>query len=255
MTIAVRLRSLARTPAFSLAVIACWSLGLAAAVVTSSLADSYFVRPPRHVVDPTHVYRIYGRVEREHDETPSTATRFAYQTFTDVSEAQPTARFAAYVTSTLPTAFAGADVELNVAAVSRGYFTMLGPRPAMGRFLDSSAAAPEVVLSQRAWQRYGGVFQDHTPKTIRISSRTFNVVGVAPQGFDAGEAPAVDAWVLLDDFADVLRGPDWRSNRGWWLSILVRLPPELNAHDYATPLSQLFTRSLGGEQGPLSRSR
>jgi macrolide transport system ATP-binding/permease protein len=72
--------------------------------------------------------------------------------------------------------------------VSANYFSALGLRPALGRFLrpeETSRAgdAPVVVISHDYWQTRLGGAPDALGRTLRVNSQELTIVGVAPPGF------------------------------------------------------------------------
>ena len=81
-----------------------------------------------------------------------------------------------------------------------GYFGVLGIPPALGReFLSEEDSAegghPVVILGHGLWQRRFGGRGDVLGRTLKISSVTYTVVGIAPAGF-SGTIPGLqpDFW-------------------------------------------------------------
>ena len=72
--------------------------------------------------------------------------------------------------------------------VSGNYFSVLGLRPALGRFIRPEEVAraggePVAVISHEFWQtRFGGAATAQG-QTIRVNGRDLTIVGVAPRGF------------------------------------------------------------------------
>ena len=72
--------------------------------------------------------------------------------------------------------------------VSGNYFSGLGLRPAMGRFIrpdeaDVAGAEPVVVLSHDYWQTHFAGDAAAIGRTLQINESRLTVVGVAPEGF------------------------------------------------------------------------
>ncbi len=93
----------------------------------------------------------------------------------------------------------GARVVSGVQA-SDNYFSVLGVRPALGRFFspaeDAGGASPVAVLGHTLWQREFNADPAVLGRTISLDSRVFTVIGVAPPGFSGtfvGVGPEV--WV------------------------------------------------------------
>ncbi len=108
--------------------------------------------------------------------------------------------------------------------VSGTYFTDLGLKPAVGRFLQADEAStpggqPVVVISYEMWQlRFSGR-ADVLGQTLRVNDRPLTIVGVTPDGFQGTVvavkfdlwAPATLAPVLLNGSQEL----EDRSSRGY----------------------------------------
>jgi len=87
--------------------------------------------------------------------------------------------------------------------VSGNYFSALGVNPVVGRgFLPEEDAAPGAypvaVLSHGLWTRQFGRDPQITSRTISLNGRPFQIVGVAPPGFQGlNELFAADVWVPM----------------------------------------------------------
>jgi predicted permease len=71
--------------------------------------------------------------------------------------------------------------------VTENYFTVLGMRPAAGRFFRADdapqGANPFVVLSYESWRRRFQGDRDIVGRVVRINGTEFTITGVAPRGF------------------------------------------------------------------------
>jgi predicted permease len=72
--------------------------------------------------------------------------------------------------------------------VSGNYFSGLGLRPAMGRFIrpdeaDVAGAEPVVVLSHDYWQTRFAGDAAAIGRTLQVNDRQLTIIGVAPEGF------------------------------------------------------------------------
>ena len=89
-------------------------------------------------------------------------------------------------------------VQLRRSLVPGGYFDLLGTRPLIGRALrpddDARGAAPVVVLSYNAWQRFFGGTRDVIGRRLILhyDDTPYTVVGVMPLGLDYPQG--VDFW-------------------------------------------------------------
>jgi putative ABC transport system permease protein len=117
--------------------------------------------------------------------------------------------------------------------VSENYFTALGLRPALGRFLLPEEVArpggePVVVISHDFWRtRFAGA-TSAVGQTVRVNDRDLTIVGVAPRDFQGTVlgltfdlwVPATLAPVLLNGSREMVD----RSLRGY--SLMGRLQPD-----------------------------
>jgi predicted permease len=82
----------------------------------------------------------------------------------------------------------GRDIRVFGTLVSDNYFSLLGLRPALGRFFQPEestrpGAAPVAVLSHQFWRRHYGDDPAVLGRTLRLNGRVLTIVGVAPEGF------------------------------------------------------------------------
>jgi predicted permease len=88
--------------------------------------------------------------------------------------------------------------RLTGAAVSVGYFKVLGVAPALGRVFgaddDRPAAAPVVVLSHALWQRRFASDAAIVGQVIQFDGQPAQVIGVMPDGFHGAVIDA-DVWM------------------------------------------------------------
>jgi putative ABC transport system permease protein len=237
-------RTLRRRPRFALGVIACWTLGVAAAATTSSLADAFFFRPPAGVTNPEQVVRLY---EQPKDGEVATATKFSFPQFASIARALPAADVAAYATSPEPVVLQELSTTLNVGFVSAGYFRLMGTKPVVGTLITASepgVSTSSITISDRVWRKYFGARTEIVGQRVRIRSHVFTVAGLAPRGFSGGEAPSIDAWVALDAAADLMKGKEWRTAEAWWLTVVARVTERGDV----TPLEAAASAALATER-------
>ncbi|WP_321470578.1 ABC transporter permease [uncultured Paludibaculum sp.] len=226
-------RTSAKSPAFTLTVVATLALGIGATTALFSVAHAVLLRwlpvahPQELVVlarDPNQPYVPHGRADylRLRD--------YAGQSFQGVAAAHEsgTAGF-----SMEQAGHSGAPIIVNLAYVSGTYFGVLGVQPTAGRMLvKEDEAAPGanryVVLDHGFWQRQLGGDLTVLGRTVRLNSVLCTVVGIASPGFhgtQVGNTP--DVYVPLTLYPSLV--PTMRNNwdRRWrqWLTITARLRP------------------------------
>jgi len=145
----------------------------------------------------------------------------------------------------------GVEEKLQTQFVSGNAFDVLGVRPALGRLLRPSddvtpGAHPVAVVSHAFWTRRLGGRPDALGQWIRLDQRSYQIVGVAQDGF-TGAQPGVltDVWVPNMMFAaESLRAPTWN-----WLQIWGRLAPGATAASIR-PIVQSLADEIDGTAAP-----
>jgi predicted permease len=115
--------------------------------------------------------------------------------------------------------------------VSGNYFSALGLKPAIGRFIqpeeaERPGAEPVLVISYDYWQtRFGGV-PGAVGQTVRVNERELTVIGVAPREFQGTMLPLkFNLWVpatLTPALLGGARDLEDRSARGFSLIGMLR---------------------------------
>ena len=91
----------------------------------------------------------------------------------------------------------GAAQRLRVLRITSDYFNTLKSGALRGPGFDrgDEVGARRVVLSAQLWRARFGADPSVVGSTIRLSGEAYEVVGVAPQGFEDPVAGEVDAWL------------------------------------------------------------
>lgn len=121
--------------------------------------------------------------------------------------------------------FTGGTIEINgVATVVRGmvatpsFFRLMRVRPALGRlFLDEEATIGKdtrVLLTDAFWREHFNADPRAIGRTLRITGRDFDIVGVLPADFAFGD-PEGRYWTPLA-LTDRQRSSASRYNNGWF---------------------------------------
>jgi len=226
------LRGFRRAPRFALTVVLTIGLGLGLVTSAFTIFDAYVLRL-FEVRDPHSLFemRLHDRWGRERN-----ASWNEYQALTRANPAFSESFASVWI-------IARRDGEpVMLQAVTGGFFRMLGVGPALGRLIepDDAAAAgggPVLVLSHRAWRSKFGGDSSVVGKALRIRDRSYEVIGVAREGFDGlGDTPP-DFWVpmtmaaALDDRAAASSADDPM------VKIVGRLVPGMTSASAARALS------------------
>lgn len=133
------------------------------------------------------------------------------------------------------------DAErLDGELVSWTYFSLLGVRPALGRFFnreeDSKPMTDYVtVLSYDLWQRSFGGDPSVVGSQVQMNGRPYLVVGVGPEGF-RGLTDEADLWLP----SQVPPKPFYLTSRRLrWLHAVARLSPGVTAGQAQSDLSRV----------------
>ena len=105
----------------------------------------------------------------------------------------------------LPTSMleGGEPEQVFTEIVSGTYFGVLGVEPAHGRFVlpeedQAEGTNPVVVLSHKLWTLRFGQETDILNRTLTINRTSYDVIGVAPPGFQGVNALfSQDVWVPM----------------------------------------------------------
>ena len=216
------LRTLRRSPAFTIVALTVLAIGIGANTAMFSLVDAMFLRGLPYA-DADRLVVLIGNVQRTVVERRGNSYpdhldwRAKSTSFVDM---------AAY-TSTTTTLFGTDEPErVPVEFVSAPYFSIVSVAPAHGRtFRADEDAVPNrdfvVVLGDGLWKRRFGGDPAIVNKTIQLGTRTFTVIGIMPPGF-RGVTDTADAWLpfalsgLLDN----------RGNRNF--QTVARLKPDVS---------------------------
>ena len=229
-------RGMRRRPGFTAMIVVTLALGIGANTIMFGTLDQLLFRPPAHIVDPDRVVLIHV-VKRGGDDPQTTqpyvfssAMKQSVQDFADVAVATPTSVVRRQY---FPVGRGVTATRAAGALVSGNYFSLLGVRPAIGRFFLPDEETVEdaqklAVLGFGYWQRQYGGHGDVLGKTIEVGTERYTIVGVTPRGFTGTELRDVDLWlpVTAANGLRFAKAADWStSTNSQWLLVLARLKP------------------------------
>ena len=232
----VSVRSLARQPVLSLAILITLALGIGAnaAIVTvmqaALLAPLPYAEPSRLV----HLWQTRA-IENERSE-------FSYPDFVDVrAGVRALSQVEGYDPTNVTVRAADGPTRLQGGRVTAGFFAMLGVKPALGRTFapgDDAPAAPRiVVLSDGLWRRLFAADPTVVGRTLAIDGSPYEIVGVLPERFHFAPIGVTDLWVPID------RSAETRAERvDHWLNIVARLADGASAPAASRELASVMRR-------------
>ncbi len=211
------LRRFAVAPAFTFVAIATLALGIGANTAIFSLVYAVLLKP-LPFKEPDRLVQLYQVSEGRN------VAYFSPQNFLDTqSAARSFEAMAAVDGGPVTLTGHGAPAVLTGAEVSASFFNVFRVRPQLGRVISRDENEPEratvVVLGHALWQgRFGGDASILGQK-VRLDSRQFTVVGIAPKDFSFPEG--AELWTPLA-YDQVFRE---KSRGAWYLRVFGRLGP------------------------------
>ena len=212
-------RALARTPAFALATLGTIALGVGATTAIFSVVHGVVLAPLPYP-DADELVTVWMRNPAQGIEEDITS----WPNFVDWREGTTGLEGIATVRGVrFALTGSGEPEEVVGAAVSRGFFDMLGAPLALGRgFLDEEVEGDPVrvvVLSQELFVRRFGADASLVGRTIQLNDEAYEVVGVAAAG--QGYPRGAELWTP-QGFGGGLE--QFRETRGaLWLPVIGRL--------------------------------
>ena len=245
------LRGLARSPGFTLAVVATLALGIGANTTMFGVLDALLLKPPRYVERPDDVVRVYYRQTFEVMGT-FTGTSTSVPSYEALRSGVPAFENAAAFWNSRQSFGRGAQAsEVRVGVVTHTYFPTLGVRPFLGRYFGASDDRPggegTVVLGYGFWRtRFGG---DSTVlgRALPIGRGSYTVIGVAPEGFTGVISEEPDVWLPLGAAAGEVNSVDALTSHNWhWIQVVARLRPGSDRAAVAALATTVYRRDLSG---------
>ncbi|ATB46222.1 ABC transporter permease [Corallococcus macrosporus] len=177
------LRSLGRSPGFTLMCVLMLAVGIGASTALFSVVEGVLLRPlpyPR----PERLVELSQRAADGH------LMRFSDPNFEDVRTRSRTVSALAQVSGAASVAVTGANEPAfaTLAFASRDFFPAFAVQPAQGRLFaeeeQQPGGAPVVVVSHAFWKRSLGAQPLPLANTLTFEGRAYTVVGVMPESFD-----------------------------------------------------------------------
>ena len=177
-------RSLIRSPGFAVVAILTLSLGIGVNVAMFTVVEGILIRPlpfkdPDRLVLPSYglprsmFFPKPGMVESQYLEYSRRAR--LVQSVATAGE------------TPITLSGAGEATRLSAAAVTTGFFDVLGVRPAIGRAFvvdDDAPAHDAVIIGDGLWRERFGADRSVIGRPVMLDGERHTIVGVMPPGFD-----------------------------------------------------------------------
>ena len=236
-------RSLRRTPAFTVVAVSTLALGIGAATAVFSVANGVLLRPLPYA-DAEDVVTVWASWDNFPDKTWLSVPE--YQLFHQENRAF--VDLALYRTGSAIFTSADAPEEVGAAFVTPNTFEVLGVTPVLGRsFTWEEARAGEsgALLSWDVWMRRYGGDASVVDTDLEIGGLSVPVLGVLPRGFalplDLAGVPRIGVYysnyVDLDAPAPELGGGGSHGSYG-----VARLRPGVSAAEAGADLARVMAQ-------------
>jgi putative ABC transport system permease protein len=251
-------RGLVRSPGFALAVIVTLALGIGANTTMFGVLDTLLLKPPAGVRDPGRVVRLY--FNRNFGEgVVFTGASTSFPSYESLTRTPAFSSVAATFFARLSLGRGESARPVNVRAVTASYFPLLGVRPALGRFFDSTedrlGAAPVAVVSYRYWRREMQGDTGVLRRTLPVGRFSYRVIGVAPAGFNGADLEQPDLWLPVRTATPDLNEVTALTSRNWfWITTLARLAPGRTPASAAALATLAVRRAAAGSERPTDTS-
>ena len=176
-------RAIGKMPVMAAVIVVSLGVGIGVNTAVFSWVQAMVLQPLPGVADAGRLHVVEPRAET------NSYPGVSWPEFRDIREQ----------TRSFPDLLAFRMVPLNVGKpgrvertfsllVSGNYFSVLGLRPALGRFLrpdevERPGAEPVVVISYDYWQTHFGGEPSVLGRTMLVNDRQLTVIGVAPERF------------------------------------------------------------------------
>lgn len=239
------LRALRKYPAFSVVAIATLAIGIGAGTAVFSFVHAVLLRPLPYS-EPARLVRIYetNPLRNWTKNTASPANWADWRTrnavFTDIAAFEQFDPVGSGASDLFLTGF-GEPQGVKSIGVSGNLFTILGTPPLMGRvFTDAETyegTARVVVLSYGLWQSAFGGDPAIVGKTITLSGRSHDVVGVMPPTFFF-TGRDVQLWVPLGYTRERIA----QQRRPHYLGVVARMKPGVSLEQARQDMNAIATQ-------------
>jgi predicted permease len=243
------LRMMRRSPGFTAVAVLVLMLGIGGTAAMFGIINTLVWRPIA-AQEPARLVRVYSK-----DKKPTGGYRsFSYQNFTEVREKNSAFTDVAAFSVCMVGVNEGDLIRKTFSfLVSANYFDTFGVRLPKGRaFLPEEekpgSAIPVAIASHNYWRKAGSD-PDLVGKTIRLNSRAFTVVGIAPEDFTGTSAMfSPEFWLPLGMYEAVAndflneKKQQLADRQNHALMLVARLKPGISQAAAQTQLQPLAAR-------------
>src|SRR3954470_17133871 len=185
------LRQLIKAPSFTIVAIITLALGIGACTAIFSVVNTVLLRPLDYP-DPARLVVIRETQLPQFPEFSVSPPNYLHWE----KQTKSYEYLAAYSGAGINLTGEGEPQRLVGVKATAHYFDVYGVKPILGRFFvpeeDAVGKNHVVVLSYGFWQRVFGGASDVAGRSVQLNGEPYQIVGVAPSGFDATEWPNIN---------------------------------------------------------------
>jgi predicted permease len=180
------LRTLRRTPGFTVTAVLTVGLGIGACTAIFSLVNAVLIRSLPYG-DPERLVYLFTPSSRL--KIPEEVICPGYADFYDIKrDGKSFADMTAYEQALLSASTQGSSQRIGAARVDEGFFSTLQTPPEVGRTINAEdnqpAHAKVAVISHSLWVSMFGGHPDVLQHSIQLDGANYQIVGVMPQEFE-----------------------------------------------------------------------
>src|ERR1041384_2290699 len=233
-------RGLGKHPGFTAIVVITLALGIGASTAIFSVVDNVLLRrlPYRNSERIVAIEEI----NREGKRGQVTSANFLdWRAQNTVFE-----QLAAIKTTTANVALSDQAERIDLAQTNANFFDVFGITPQYGRLFipadEQAGHAPVVVVSHALWQRRFGADPSLVGKPITLDGSTYNVIGIAPPGFQYPDK--TELWLPpLRLVPELFPGQDvTQTRRMGYLAAVALLKPGVSVQQAASEMETITAR-------------
>jgi putative ABC transport system permease protein len=239
--LSLSLRTLRRTPGFTVIAILVMALGIGANVALFTVVRGILLKP-LPFQDPDRLVMLYEAGLQEEDTAPNVVAGGMYAEWKKENRSFSSLALAQSIRVGLSGSNGQLPEKLNSALFSWDLLRTLGVQPALGRdFMqsdDSPAANGTVLLSWGLWKRRFGGDPAILNQTIELDAQPYTVIGVMPAWFDF---PSPSTQILTPVYHDMPEEQMTAFNQHMF-RVVGRLKPGVSAAQGVADLSIISQR-------------
>jgi putative ABC transport system permease protein len=231
-------RTLAKAPAFTLAVVLTLALGIGANTAIFTVLNALLLRPFPYR-SPAQLLSVSTKDEAK----DFGCTLVRYELVRDFNHSFESV--AVWANDNLNLTGRGEPLQVPIARVSPSFFPMLGIQPQLGRIFTQEEGTPQgkavVILSNEMWRTRFHADQNVIGQTVNLDSIASTIVGVLPADARFPFMPKAD--IFTPRYFELSLIPPQRLRMGvGYLNLVARMRPEITLQRVNTELAVLNQR-------------